>query len=237
MISASSSASSGVAATTPEKRLVRSLSKVSGRPNASTTVPPAAGTVTIAAARSMIRCVSDPGSQKASVDPSATSAASSTEVDRIRTRLACPATRNQASVLFRCGRMMFTEAPAAALGPVVRYGVGCPATACQARPVSSQVVSASRASPSTTSAPPNAQSGIPAAAFAEPSIGSITSIAAEPRSRNPSSSLRRFTPNGSVAATMASSTSRSTRMVGVPSAPSATVSASSALVYSRRALP
>lgn len=89
--------------------------------------------------------------------------------------------------------------------------------------------------PSTATAALKQLSGTPAAALAEPSTGSTTSVSAEPRSSQPRSSERRFTPNRAVAAMTASSTSTSMSMVGVPSAPTNTVAASSACSWSLRA--
>src|SRR3984957_3762085 len=234
---ASSSPSAGVAATTPDQRRLRSGSISSGLPQTSRTTPPAAGTITIAAARSMIRWVSDPASAKASVDPSATNAASRQLVDRIRTRAARLATRHHAASSSPCGRNRLTAAPSRFLRPLVRYGTGRPAIACQHRPVSNQHVNASVAVPSTATTPANADNGTPAAALAVPSTGSTTKVTAEPLSTAPISSLSRFTPCRLATSATAVSTRMSRRMVGVPSAPICTFSARAARSYRERAAP
>ena len=65
-------------------------------------------------------------------------------------------------------------------------------------------------------------SGTLAAALADPSTGSTTSVYGERRSMNPISSESTFTPCSKATSTMASSTNASTHMVGVPSAPTDT---------------
>jgi hypothetical protein len=102
--------------------------------------------------------------------------------------------------------------------------------------VSSQTVSASTNAPSMANAAENADSGTPAAAFADPSTGSITRVSGAALSTQPVSSVSTLTGRPSRAARIAVSTMTSIRMVGVPSAPSATISASAVRSWSPRAV-